>query len=145
MSISCPHVQLRSHTVNKTLWTFFETWSRDRSQSPPCRIFRVKQIHQSSASETTTQLYFCLFRDDRREVSKLTVVSSGSDVLTSSKLCPFCINIYVAEPPHVRDNNYFSGTFKCMGVFSDTCQSSLHASISFMNKMTSLYVTDSGT
>ena len=28
-------------------------WGRDRSQSSPCWIFRVKQIHPSTASERT--------------------------------------------------------------------------------------------
>ena len=43
-------------SVIKTLWTFFGPWSRARSQSPPCWIFGVKQIHQSTASERTTRL-----------------------------------------------------------------------------------------
>ena len=34
----------------------FQTLGRDRSQSSPCWIFRVKQIHQSTASERTTRL-----------------------------------------------------------------------------------------
>ena len=34
----------------------FGPWGRDRSQSPPCWIFRVKHIHQSTASERTTWL-----------------------------------------------------------------------------------------
>ena len=46
ISVSCPHTQLRGRTVIKTLWTFFGPWGRDRSQSPPCWIFRVKQIRQ---------------------------------------------------------------------------------------------------
>ena len=37
-------------TVIKKLWTFFGPWGRDRSQSPHCWIFRVKQIHPSTAS-----------------------------------------------------------------------------------------------
>ena len=40
----------------KKLWTFFGPWGRDRSQSPPCWIFRIKQIHQSTASGRTTRL-----------------------------------------------------------------------------------------
>ena len=32
-------------------------WGRDRSQSQPCWIFQVKQIHPSTASQRTTQLY----------------------------------------------------------------------------------------
>ena len=47
--------QLRGRTVNKKLWIFFGPWGRDRSQSPPCWIFRVKQTHPSTASERTTR------------------------------------------------------------------------------------------
>ena len=49
------HAQLKGRKVIKKLWTFFGPWGRDRSQSPPCWIFRVKQIHQSTASERTTR------------------------------------------------------------------------------------------
>ena len=42
-------------TVIKKLWTFFGPWGRDRCQSPPCWIFRVKQMHPSTASERTTR------------------------------------------------------------------------------------------
>ena len=55
ISVPCPHAQLRGCTVIKKLWTFFGPWGRDRSQSPPCWIFRVKQIHPSTASERTTR------------------------------------------------------------------------------------------
>ena len=55
ISVPCPHAQLRGRTVNKKLWIFFGPWGRDRSQSPPCWIFRVKQIHPSTASERTTR------------------------------------------------------------------------------------------
>ena len=54
ISVSFPHAQLRGRTVIKKLWTFFGPWGRDRSQSSPCWIYRVKQIHQSTASERTT-------------------------------------------------------------------------------------------
>ena len=54
--VPCPHAQLRGRTVIKKLWTFFRPWGRDLSQSPPCWIFRVKQIHRSTASERTTRL-----------------------------------------------------------------------------------------
>ena len=53
ISVPCPHAQLRGRTVIKKLWTFFGPWGRDHSQSPPCWIFRVKQIHPSTASERT--------------------------------------------------------------------------------------------
>ena len=56
ISVPCPHAQLRGQTVIKKLWTFFGPWGRDRAQSPPCWIFRVKLIHQSTASERTTRL-----------------------------------------------------------------------------------------
>ena len=46
------HVRMLS---SAQLWTFFRPWGRDRSKSPPCLIFRVKQIHQSTASEMTTR------------------------------------------------------------------------------------------
>ena len=36
ISVECTHAQLRGRTVIKKLWTFFGTWGRDRSQSPPC-------------------------------------------------------------------------------------------------------------
>ena len=57
ISVPCLHAQLRCRTViiNKKIWTFFGTWRRDRSQSPPCWIFRVKQIHPSTASERMTR------------------------------------------------------------------------------------------
>ena len=56
ISVPCPHAQLRGRTVIKKLWTFFGPWGRARSQSPPCWIFRVKQIHPSTAPERTTRL-----------------------------------------------------------------------------------------
>ena len=55
ISVTCPHAQLRGRTINKKLWTFFGPWGRDHSQSSPCWIFRVKQIHTSTASERTTR------------------------------------------------------------------------------------------
>ena len=55
ISVPCPHAQLRGGTVVKKLWIFFGPWGRDRSQSPPCWICRVKQIHQYTASERTTR------------------------------------------------------------------------------------------
>ena len=55
ISVSCPHAQLRGRTVIKKLWTFFGPWGRDRSWLPPCRIFRVKQIHPTTASGRTTR------------------------------------------------------------------------------------------
>ena len=55
ISVQFPHAQLKGRTVIKKLWTFFGPWGRDRSQSPPCWIFRVRQIHQSTASERTTR------------------------------------------------------------------------------------------
>ena len=54
ISVPCSHAQLECRKVIKKLWTFFGPWGRDRSQSPPCWIFRVKQIHQST--ERTTRL-----------------------------------------------------------------------------------------
>ena len=63
ISVPCPQTQLRGRTVIKKFWTFFGPWGRDRSQSPPCWIFRVKLIHPSTASERTTrQQYPCLKR-----------------------------------------------------------------------------------
>ena len=56
ISVPCPHAQLRGRTVIKKLWTFFGPRGRDRSQSLPCWIFRVKQIHQSTASERLMRL-----------------------------------------------------------------------------------------
>ena len=58
ISVPCPHAQLRGRTVIQKLWTFFGPWGRDRSQSPPCWIFRVKQMHPSTASERTTLQIF---------------------------------------------------------------------------------------
>ena len=59
ISVPCLHAQLRVRgctvIINKKLWTFFGPWRRDRSQSPPCWIFRVKQIHPSTASERMTR------------------------------------------------------------------------------------------
>ena len=58
ISVPCLHAQLRVRgrtvIINKKLWTFFGPWRRDRSQSPPCWIFRVKQIHPYTASERMT-------------------------------------------------------------------------------------------
>ena len=51
ISVPSPHAQLRGRTVINKLRTFFGPWGRDRSRSSPCIIFRVKQIHQSTASE----------------------------------------------------------------------------------------------
>ena len=65
ISVPCPHAQLRGRTVIKKLWTFFGPWSRVRSQSPPCWIFRIKQIHQSTASERKTRLPFKYARHTR--------------------------------------------------------------------------------
>ena len=53
--VPCQHAQHRGRTGIKKLRTFFGHWDRDRSQSPPCWIFRVKQIHPSTASERTTR------------------------------------------------------------------------------------------
>ena len=59
ISVPCLHAQLRVRgrtvIINKKLWTFFGPWRRDRTQSPPCWIFRVKQIHPSTASERMTR------------------------------------------------------------------------------------------
>ena len=55
ISVLCSHAQLRSRTVIKKLWTFFGTWGRDRSQSPPWWSFWVKQVHPSTASGRTTR------------------------------------------------------------------------------------------
>ena len=55
ISVTCPHAQLRGRTVFKKLWTFSGPWGRDHSQSPPCWIFRVKQIRSSTVSERTTR------------------------------------------------------------------------------------------
>ena len=56
ISFPCPHAQLRDRKVIEKLWAFFGPWGRDRSQSPACWIFRVKQIHQSTNSERTEWL-----------------------------------------------------------------------------------------
>ena len=48
------HARMLSSEVAK-LWTFFGPWGRDSSQSPPSWIFRVKQIHSSTASERMTR------------------------------------------------------------------------------------------
>ena len=63
ISVSCPHAQLTARTGIKKLWTFFGPWGRDRSQPPPYWIFRVKQIHQSTASERTTRLGSDIIRE----------------------------------------------------------------------------------
>ena len=53
--VPCPHAQLRGRTVIKKLWTFLGPWGRDCSQSPPCCIFRVRQIQPSTTSERTAR------------------------------------------------------------------------------------------
>ena len=65
ISVPCPHAQLRGRTVIKKLWTFFGPWGRDRSQSPPCWIFLVKQMHPSTASERTRRQRYLLFLQRR--------------------------------------------------------------------------------
>ena len=55
ISLPCPRAQLKGRTFIKKVWTFFGPRGRDRSQSPPCLIFRVKQIHPYTASERTTR------------------------------------------------------------------------------------------
>ena len=57
ISVPCPHADLRGRTIIKKLWIFSRPWGRHHSQSPPCLIFLVKQIHQSTASERTTWLH----------------------------------------------------------------------------------------
>ena len=65
ISIPCPHAQLRGRTVLKMLWTFLGP--RNRSQSPPCWIFWVKQIHPSTASERTTRQEFNVNPNSKHE------------------------------------------------------------------------------
>ena len=57
ISVPCPHAELRGRTIIKKLWIFSRPWGRHHSKSPPCLIFLVKQIHQSTASERTTWLH----------------------------------------------------------------------------------------
>ena len=71
ISVPCPHAQLRRRTVIKKVWTFFGPLGRDRSQSPTCWFFLVKQIHQSMASERTTRLHSKQYRFFRRKPSVL--------------------------------------------------------------------------
>ena len=78
--VPCPHAQLRGRTVIQKLWTFFGPRGRDRSQSPPCWIFRVKQTHQPTASEGTTRLAQSLSIRTEKNVnwdSHLTVKGTG--------------------------------------------------------------------
>ena len=72
ISVPCPHAQLRGRTVNKKLWAFFGPWGRNRSQSPPCWIFRVKQIHPSTASEWTTRLVLIMLH--RRHLTNVVAM-----------------------------------------------------------------------
>ena len=61
ISVTCPHAQLRCRTPLKSYGYFSdlgECWGWDRSESTPCMIFRVKQIHQSMASKRTTRLSY---------------------------------------------------------------------------------------
>ena len=62
ISVPCPYAQLWGRTVIKKLSTFFGPGGRDRSQSPPCWSFWVKQIHPSTASERITRLPFMSFQ-----------------------------------------------------------------------------------
>ena len=62
ISVTCPHAQATGRTVIKKLWIFFGPWGWDRSQTPPCWIFRVKQIHQSlyeCSNQTMLHLQLC--------------------------------------------------------------------------------------
>ena len=72
ISVPWPHAQLRCRTVIKKEWTFFGPWGWGRSQSPPCWIFRVKQIHQSTASERTTRIWQCWVK-----LMKTTIIYVG--------------------------------------------------------------------
>ena len=73
ISVTCPHAQLTARTVLQNNRHFFGPWVRDRSQSPPCWIFRVKQIHQSTASERATRLCYDYFvKALRHQVSLLS-------------------------------------------------------------------------
>ena len=69
-------------TVIKKVRTFFGPWGRDRSKSPPCWIFWVKQIHQSTESEKTTRLHYkdVFLYWKAKQVSKVVI-----------KICPLCL------------------------------------------------------
>ena len=82
---------------------FFWPWGRDRSQSPPCWIFRVKQIHPSTASERTTRQYRPL--------------SSQHEILTQ---CAFI----VGPPPATLDQNQTRQFFVLSATFYDHNNSS---------------------
>ena len=113
ISVPCPHSQLGGRTVNKKLWTFFGPWGRDHSQSPPCWIFRLRQIHPSTASERTTRqcchvVHLCLevhlftpVDPDRSRVPGCPPVlthsipfpgakNKRSNLLTTAPFEPFC-------------------------------------------------------
>ena len=88
ISVPCPHAQLRGRTVNRKLWTFFGPWGRDRSQSPPCWIFRVKLTHQSTASEKTTWLDFSNYT--RRQINLYRMFFADFSVNSQPILMKFC-------------------------------------------------------
>ena len=79
ISVPCSHAQLGGRTVIKNVRTFFRPWGRDRSQLPPCWIFRVKQIHPSTASERTTrQSYLQPFFAVINHWSTVAITAAGS-------------------------------------------------------------------
>ena len=80
-SVTCSG--LRGRTIIKKLWTFFGPWGRDRSMSPPCWIFRVKQIHPSTASERTT-------RQLSGYEAHITVVRKQTAVTVYLKISSYC-------------------------------------------------------
>ena len=55
ISAPCPHAQLRGRTVIKKLWTFGTMGSGSLSVTAMLEFCRVKQIHQSTASERSAR------------------------------------------------------------------------------------------
>ena len=100
ISVPCPHAQLRDRTVIKKLWTFFGPWGRDRSQSPPCWIFQVKQIHPSTASERMTRQNLTIIGPKYWQIITHLVGLGLQDLFTLQVTLGLPHNIYQTRSHH---------------------------------------------
>ena len=90
-----------SSEVALSLKRYGQFWGRDCSQSPPCSVFGVKQIHQSTASERTTRLRSSVLYNHNLG-SRLGILPSkakGQYLLTLqvSRSCPFTLQLITLQ------------------------------------------------
>ena len=107
LSVPCPHAELRGSTVIKKLWTFHWPRGRDRSESPPCWIFRVKQIHQSTASERTARPMPCprCAATNKWASNRWQICKSPPQRATVNNLDPVD-GLFQVEMPHAWHGSY---------------------------------------